>query len=63
MRAKQRVTRGAAVGALTAYSGVVVALTMLKQFFRIGYLWDPSKQPFVGHCFIPFYGLHRLVVV
>ncbi|MBP3948466.1 VanZ family protein [Corynebacterium sp. Marseille-P3884] len=55
MRAKQRVTRGAAVGALLAYSGVIVSLTMLKQFFRIGYLWDPAKQPFVGHSFIPFH--------
>ncbi|WP_296146780.1 VanZ family protein [uncultured Corynebacterium sp.] len=55
MRPEQRATRGAAVGALLAYSGVVVSLTMLKQYFSIGYLWDPSKQPFVGHCFIPFY--------
>lgn len=55
MRARQRVTRGAAIGALLAYSGVVIALTMLKQFFRIGYLWDPAKQPFVGYSFIPFH--------
>ncbi|MDK8626229.1 VanZ family protein [Corynebacterium appendicis] len=55
MRARQRVTRGAATGALLAYSGVVIALTMLKQFFRIGYLWDPAKQPFVGYSFIPFH--------
>lgn len=47
--------RGAALGALFAYSGVVIALTMLKQFFRIGYLWDPEKQPFLGHSFIPFH--------
>lgn len=55
MRARQRVTRGAATGALLAYSGMVIALTMLKQFFRIGYLWDPAKQPFVGYSFIPFH--------
>lgn len=55
MHAEQRVTRGAAVGALFAYSGVVISLTMLKQFFRIGYLWDPEKQPFLGHSFIPFH--------
>lgn len=57
MQAKQRVTRGAAVGALFAYSGVVISLTMLKQFFRIGYLWDPARQPFVGYSFIPFHEL------
>lgn len=51
----QQVKRGAALGALFAYSGVVIALTMLKQFFRIGYLWDPEKQPFLGHSFIPFH--------
>lgn len=55
MQGKQRATRGAAIGALFAYSGVLVSLTMLKQFFRIGYLWDPAKQPFVGHSFIPFH--------
>lgn len=51
----QQGKRGAALGALFAYSGVVIALTMLKQFFRIGYLWDPEKQPFLGHSFIPFH--------
>lgn len=52
-----RAERGAAVGALLAYSGVVVALTMLKQFFRIGSLWDPANQPFTGFNLIPFYEL------
>lgn len=28
---------------------------MLKQFFRIGYLWDPENKPFLGHSFIPFH--------
>ena len=34
----------AAAGSLAAYSCVVVALTMLKSFYRIGYLWDPANQ-------------------
>nr|VDG61899.1 teicoplanin resistance protein [Streptococcus thermophilus] len=37
-------TRRATAGALAAYSGVVIALTMLKAFYRIGYLWDPANQ-------------------
>ena len=53
MRPEQRATRGAAVGALLAYSGVVVSLTMLKQYFSIGYLWDPSKPVSYTHLTLP----------
>lgn len=30
--------------ALAGYTAVIVALTTLKAFFRIGYLWEPSRQ-------------------
>lgn len=49
--------QGAALGTLAAYSGVIIALTMLRKYFIIAYLWDPSEQPFSGHSFIPFYDL------
>lgn len=45
--------RKAATGALAAYSCVVIALTMLKAFYRIGYLWDPANQMRRGISFIP----------
>lgn len=46
--------RRAAAGALVCYSGVVVALTMLKAFYRIGYLWDPANQMRRGISLVPF---------
>lgn len=46
--------RLAAAGALIGYSGVVVALTMLKAFYRIGYLWDPANQRRRGISLVPF---------
>ncbi|RAV33630.1 VanZ family protein [Corynebacterium heidelbergense] len=30
--------------AFVVYATVMVALTMLKAFYRIGYLWDPARQ-------------------
>lgn len=47
-------TRLAQVVALVAYSGVIVALTLLKSFFRIGYLWDPANQSRRGVSWVPF---------
>lgn len=44
----------AAIGALIGYSGVVIALTMLKAFYRIGYLWDPANQLRRGVSLAPF---------
>ena len=29
--------------ALIAWTATTIALTMLKAFYRIGYLWDPDK--------------------
>lgn len=45
----------AAAGSLAAYSCVVVALTMLKSFYRIGYLWDPANQSRRGLSLVPFH--------
>lgn len=47
-------TRSAQVASLVAYSGVVVALTLLKSFYRIGYLWDPANQSRRGLSLLPF---------
>lgn len=47
-------TRRATAGALAAYSGVVIALTMLKAFYRIGYLWDPANQVRRDISLVPF---------
>lgn len=47
-------SRRATAGALAAYSGVVIALTLLKAFFRIGYLWDPANQMRRGVSLVPF---------
>lgn len=41
-------------GAFVAYAGVVIALTMLKAFFRIGYLWFPERQRIRIIEYIPF---------
>lgn len=46
--------RSAAIGVLVGYSGVVIALTMLKAFYRIGYLWDPANQMRRGLSLSPF---------
>ncbi|MEX3505573.1 VanZ family protein [Corynebacterium sp. LK2510] len=46
--------RRAAAGSLAAYCCVVVALTMLKAFYRIGYLWDPANQSRRGLSLRPF---------
>ena len=46
--------RAATIGALVGYSGVVIALTMLKAFYRIGYLWDPANQMRRGLSLSPF---------
>lgn len=40
-------------GSLAAYCCVVVALTMLKSFYRIGYLWDPANQSRRGLSLVP----------
>ena len=37
-------TRQLTAAAVCAYAAVIVALTTLKAFFRIGYLWDPANQ-------------------
>ena len=50
-------SRGAAAGSLAAYGCVVVALTMLKSFYRIGYLWDPANQLRRGLSLVPFHEL------
>lgn len=46
--------RTATIGALVGYSGVVIALTMLKALYRIGYLWDPANQMRRGLSLSPF---------
>lgn len=40
--------------ALTSYTAVMVALTTLKAFYRIGYLWNPANQRRRGLSLIPF---------
>ena len=47
-----------ALGALAAYCCVVIALTMCKAFFRIGYLWDPANQRRRGLSLQPLAELH-----
>ena len=47
-------SRVARVCALVAYCAVVIALTLLKSFYRIGYLWDPANQSRRGLSLIPF---------
>ncbi|WP_290218285.1 VanZ family protein [Corynebacterium atrinae] len=39
-----RPSRSLVVIALAVYLTVMVSLTMLKAFYRIGYLWDPARQ-------------------
>lgn len=46
--------RAATIGALMWYSGVVVALTMLRAFYTIGDLWDPAKQMRRSPELVPF---------
>lgn len=46
--------RAWAVVALVAYGAVVVALTMLKAFYRIGLLWRPEAQRERSLGLIPF---------
>lgn len=48
------VQRPAAISALIGYSGVVIALTMLKAFYRIGYLWNPANQMTRDVSLVPF---------
>lgn len=40
--------------ALVVYSAVMVALTMLKAFYVIGWLWDPAEQRNRSLSLIPF---------
>ncbi|MFC6146910.1 VanZ family protein [Corynebacterium nasicanis] len=40
--------------ALLAYTAVMIALTMLKAFYRIGYLWDPAVHRHRELRLIPF---------
>lgn len=40
--------------ALAVYSTVMIALTMLKAFYRIGYLWDPAVHRYRELRLIPF---------
>ena len=40
--------------ALIVYSAVILALTMLKAYYRIGYLWDPAVHHHRGVRLIPF---------
>lgn len=39
--------------ALLCYSGVIIALTMLKAFFTIGLLWKPENQRVRGLSLVP----------
>lgn len=41
---ENRMSTSLAGAAAVAYAAVILALTTLKAFFRIGYLWDPQKQ-------------------
>lgn len=43
----------ATIIALLSYSAVMISLTMLKSFYRIGYLWDPAEQRQRGLSFQP----------
>lgn len=43
----------ATIIALLSYSAVMISLTMLKSFYRIGYLWDPEEQRQRGLSFVP----------
>lgn len=40
--------------ALIAYTAVMIALTMLKAFYRIGYLWDPAVHRHRELRLVPF---------
>lgn len=40
--------------ALAVYSAVMIALTMLKGFYRIGYLWDPAVHRYRELRLVPF---------
>lgn len=49
-----RPSRSLVVIALAVYLTVMVSLTMLKAFYRIGYLWDPARQRQQTLRLIPF---------
>lgn len=45
--------RSSVLIALLCYSGVIIALTMLKAFFTIGLLWKPENQRVRGLSLVP----------
>lgn len=53
-------TRMALWCGLVAYSAVMLALTMFKAFYRIGYLWDPARQRRSGVSWVLFDDLRNL---
>ena len=47
--------------ALIAWTATTIALTMLKAFYRIGYLWDPAVHRHRGLHLNPFEGKYNSV--
>lgn len=58
-RQAQRPARGLIVTAIVGYAAVIVALTTLKAFFQIGYLWKPENQRTRELMLVPFTMLRR----
>lgn len=51
-------TRSVVWGAYAAHTSMVIALTMLKVFFRIGYLWFTERQRIRTIEYIPVRYVH-----
>lgn len=47
--------------ALVAWTATTIALTMLKAFYRIGYLWDPAVHRHRGLHLNPFEGKYNSI--
>lgn len=51
--------RGLIIGLFAAYACVILALTTLKAFFRIGLLWRPERQRVRSLELVPFDNFFR----